>query len=386
MNPHQVFLNVSVAGRWPPANNLLRSLATARARTFARAPPPLTAAAAPPLTLEAGSVFFFFPQPSPPSAAVLSQLTLSDAIGRRSALHMENAGKRTNGKTRRRRRNAAPHICLPHQQSGAASSSCHRCFPKAAAAAVARSSPQLCEIAPSIPAGTPPTPPLLPSAPLLTPTVKIFSNSFVLLVQQNNSVSLHLFSCGGDESIHTSGSQRRQQQQQQRDVRACTHTQKHTEKQTFLLQCVEVKKKSCALCRGSLTFHGSQTIDGRTSFRPLALTLTPPPRIPASLRKAACVQQQQQLGVCVGVCVRLHGRTCVGVDGEVGLPLQDAVDDPGAVPVRGVVGVARRHLQHRRACERNTVTHTMTLGQAVFSIQPRKQSESLITSVNTIGG
>lgn len=87
------------------------------------------------------------------------------------------------------------------------------------------------------------------------------------------------------------------------------------------------------------------------------------------------------MGVCL--CVVLRGRTCVGVDGEVGLPLQDAVDDPGAVPVRGVVGVARRHLQHRRACERNKATCMTTLSQAVFSLQRHNQPESVITSVNT---
>lgn len=43
--------------------------------------------------------------------------------------------------------------------------------------------------------------------------------------------------------------------------------------------------------------------------------------------------------------------TCFGVDGEVGLAVQDAVHNPGAVAVGGVVGVRGRHLGHVSPCE-----------------------------------
>jgi len=41
-----------------------------------------------------------------------------------------------------------------------------------------------------------------------------------------------------------------------------------------------------------------------------------------------------------------------GLHGEVGLAVDDAVDDPSAVPVRGVVGVRRCHLHHHGPCDR----------------------------------
>lgn len=140
------------------------------------------------------------------------------------------------------------------------------------------------------------------------------------------------------------------------------------------------KKKSCALCRGSLTFHGSQTLDGRTSFRPLALTLTPPPRIPASLRKVACVQQQQ-LGVCGCVCQVVWTHLCWGRRRSRAAP---------AGCCRRSWRCSRTWGRRRRSpspaaptCLWTQHSDTMALGQAVLSIQPRNQSESLITSVNT---
>lgn len=43
-------------------------------------------------------------------------------------------------------------------------------------------------------------------------------------------------------------------------------------------------------------------------------------------------------------------RTCFGLHGEVGLPLQDGVDELGVVSQRGVVGVRGRHPGHRGPC------------------------------------
>lgn len=43
--------------------------------------------------------------------------------------------------------------------------------------------------------------------------------------------------------------------------------------------------------------------------------------------------------------------TCLGLHGEVWLPVDDAVDHPGAVPVRGVVRVRGCHLHHHGSCE-----------------------------------
>lgn len=40
--------------------------------------------------------------------------------------------------------------------------------------------------------------------------------------------------------------------------------------------------------------------------------------------------------------------TCLGLHGEVRLPLQDAVHQPGAVSVGGVIGICSGHLHHRR--------------------------------------
>lgn len=62
-------------------------------------------------------------------------------------------------------------------------------------------------------------------------------------------------------------------------------------------------------------------------------------------RKGETVTNVRLAGLRSGRCV-----TCFGVDGEVGLAVQDAVHHPGAVAVGGVVGVRGRHLRHVRPC------------------------------------
>lgn len=49
--------------------------------------------------------------------------------------------------------------------------------------------------------------------------------------------------------------------------------------------------------------------------------------------------------------------TCFGVDGEVGLAVQDAVHHPGAVAVGGVVSVSGRHLCHVGSCGEEDSCH-----------------------------
>lgn len=49
--------------------------------------------------------------------------------------------------------------------------------------------------------------------------------------------------------------------------------------------------------------------------------------------------------------------TCFGVDGEVGLAVQDAVHHPGAVAVGGVVSVGGRHLRHVGPCGEEEARH-----------------------------
>lgn len=47
---------------------------------------------------------------------------------------------------------------------------------------------------------------------------------------------------------------------------------------------------------------------------------------------------------------RVLAPTCLGLHREVRLPVDDAVDHPGAVPVRGVIGVGGGHLHHHGSC------------------------------------
>lgn len=42
--------------------------------------------------------------------------------------------------------------------------------------------------------------------------------------------------------------------------------------------------------------------------------------------------------------------TRLGLHREIGLAVDDAVDHPGAVPVRGVIGVGGGHLHHHGSC------------------------------------
>lgn len=61
-------------------------------------------------------------------------------------------------------------------------------------------------------------------------------------------------------------------------------------------------------------------------------------------------KSRKKEGEWAGGAKSSRGVTCFGVDGEVGLAVQDAVHHPGAVAVGGVVGVRGRHLGHVGSC------------------------------------
>lgn len=85
---------------------------------------------------------------------------------------------------------------------------------------------------------------------------------------------------------------------------------------------------------------GSLACDLRSAAQPEGLETPPPPEI-----------RQSPVGVDTWRTQRRDANlTCFGLHGEVGLPLQDGVDELGIVSEHGVVGVRGHHPGHRGAC------------------------------------
>lgn len=133
----------------------------------------------------------------------------------------------------------------------------------------------------------------------------------------------------------------------------CTHACRSTGSPVFHSTCVShtPTRTRVRLLRPSHSTDMSGTV--KTELSCSLLNILHVCRFPAACVRVCLLRSAHLLHSSTHVCytqTHISTLTCLGIDREVLLALHQCVHELGAVPIRRVISICRRHLDYRRAC------------------------------------
>lgn len=133
----------------------------------------------------------------------------------------------------------------------------------------------------------------------------------------------------------------------------CTHACRSTGSPVFHSTCVShtPTRTRVRLLRPSHSTDMSGTV--KTELSCSLLNILHVCRFPAACVRVCLLRSAHLLHSSAHVCytqTHISTLTCLGIDREVLLALHQCVHELGAVPIRRVISICRRHLDYRRAC------------------------------------